>query len=424
MLLVSLAMPLAAATAPPRTHVVTANNSTCDVGTYPAATLLLPFFDVDFNQQSNSGVDTIFTVINTSPNAQIARVTIWTDLGYPVTWFSVFLTGYDAQTISLYEILARGNFPTTFADSPHGLLSIDGNPNFQAELRCSRVGGRIPFQQLQKMQATLTTGIVDGSDCPVGLSHKTAMGYVTVDVVSNCSTIPSTDPAYFREILLYDNVLTGDYERINPNPQTGNYAGGNPLVHIRAIPEGGAAGSAESVPMPFTFYDRYTPPESRKLDRRQPLPSAFAARFIQGGPTGFLTNLAVWREGVVGSSRNPCDYARNSNLPVPKLNIVRFDEHENATVLSSDVTMTPVTLIPTERTALLPPLAGSGDVAGWVWMSLDSGAGRVADGNPYSINRPSQGWVTIQMYAEGRFAVDFDATTLANGCTLQGPVAP
>jgi hypothetical protein len=419
-----LALPAVAA--PPRAHVVTTNNSSCDVGTYAAATLLLPFFNVDYNVQSTAGVDTIFTVINTSKYPQIARITLWTDLGYPAMWFSEFLTGYDAQTISLYEILSRGNFPVTFANTPHGALSVDNdtNPNFQPELRCSRLGGKIPYLQLQQLQKILTTGELTGSDCPVGLSHKTAMGYVTIDVVNNCSTIAPTDPAYFREILLYDNVLTGDYERINPNTETGNYAGGNPLVHIRAIPEGGPAGSAEAVPMPYTFYDRYTPPESRKLDRRQPLPSAFGARFIQGGPTGFFTNLAIWREGVVGPTRSACEYARNANLPVPKLNIVRFDEHENATVLSSDVTMSPVTLIPTEQTNLLPPLAGSGDVAGWVWMSLDNGAGRAAENNPYSINRPSQGWVTIQMYAEGRYAVDFDATALANGCTLQSPVAP
>ncbi|HWS71774.1 MAG TPA: hypothetical protein VN605_06645, partial [Thermoanaerobaculia bacterium] len=321
---------------------------------------------------------------------------------------------------------ARGRFPVTFTDTPPGPASAanNSNPSFQADFGCTRMGGRLFGLQLEQLQNMLSKGIRDGSDCPIGTPHKTAVGYVTIDVISGCSGATPLHADYYREVLLFDNVLTGDYERINPNSETGNYAGGNPLVHLRAIPEGGSAGVAANVPMPYTFYDRYTPPEARKLDRRQPLPSSFAARFIEGGDTGFLTNLAIWREGVVGRSNDPCDYAKNAKMPVPKASIVRFDEHENATVLALDQSMPSVSVIATQKTPLLPPQAGSGDVAGWLWLSLDHGGGRAAENNPYSLNRPSQSWVTIQMYAEGRYAVDFDATALANGCTVAPPVAP
>lgn len=425
-LLFALATASAALAAPlPRAKVVTANNASCDIGTYPAATLLLPYFDVDFSQQSTTAVDTIFTVINTSKLPQLTRVTIWTDLGFPATWFNIFLTGYDAQTISLYDVLARGRFPATYIDTPRGPASAenDSNPSFAADLGCSRMGGRLFGLQLEQLQNMLSKGTREGSQCPVGTPHKTAVGYVTIDVISVCSGATPLHADYYKSVLLFDNVLTGDYQRINPNSETGNYAGGNPLVHLRAIPEGGSAGVAATVPMPYTFYDRYTPAEARKLDRRQPLPSTFGARFIEGGETGFLTNLAIWREGVTGRSSDPCDYAKNAKLPIPKTSVVRFDEHENVTVLASDQSMPAVAVVPTQKAAILPPLAGSGDVAGWFWLSLDNGAGHAAENNPYSINRPSQGWVTIQMYAEGRYAVDFDATTLANGCTLS-PAAP
>jgi len=63
----------------------------------------------------------------------------------------------------------------------------------------------------------------------------------------------------------------------------GNFAAGEPMVHIRAIPEGGTAGSAPPTNLPYTFYDRYTPQGNRKMDRRVPLPSMFAARWIEGG---------------------------------------------------------------------------------------------------------------------------------------------
>src|SRR5437764_15134052 len=85
------------------------------------------------------------------------------------------------------------------------------------------------------------------------------------------------------------------------------------------------------VAFPYTLYDRYTPLGARKMDRRQPLPSVFAARWIEGGPTGFQTNLTVWREGITGTTKVQCDYAKNKNLSVPRTMLVRFDEHENAT---------------------------------------------------------------------------------------------
>jgi hypothetical protein len=57
-----------------------------------------------------------------------------------------------------------------------------------------------------------------------------------------------------------------------------------------------------------------------------------------------------------------------------------------------------------------------------MWLGLDNripGSGASA----YALPRPSQNWVTVQMYAEGRYAVDFDATALANGCTA-APATP
>src|SRR5205085_354181 len=78
-----------------------------------------------------------------------------------------------------------------------------------------------------------------------------------------------------------------------------------------------------------TFYDRYTG-ATPTADRRQPLPSLFAARYIQGGPGGFATNYKIWREGVTNNSLacSSSQYAVNSVLLVTS--VVRFDEHENS----------------------------------------------------------------------------------------------
>jgi len=393
-------------------HVVTDNNASCDVGTYAAATLLLPYFEVDPTQPTSKAVNTVFTVINTSRLPQLTRVTVWTDLGYPVMWFPMFLTGYDVETISMYELVARGTVPVSYSGAPTGSASADddANPNHLQDLKCARVGGSMTPEFIARLQKILMTGIRD-TGCRVGLEHPHATGYVTIDVTNSCDLTSPMEPGYWNNTILFDNVLTGDYERTNPDVTTGNYAGGSPLVHIRAIPEGGPASTIAGVPMPYTFYDRYTPAGAKKIDRRQPLPSVFAARFIEGGETGFKTNLMVWREGVTGATSDECEYVKNSKLAVR--GVLRFDEHENPSTIASSAVVLPSTSATSSTAATFPPTVGN-DRGGWFWLSLDNGT------RP----RPTQNWITVQMYAEGRYGVDFDATWLANGCTLASPAAP
>jgi len=420
---------LLATAAPAATRTIaTANAASCDIGTYAAATLLLPYFEVEYDQPQNEGLNTVFTVINTSAAPQIVRVTIWTDWGFPATYFSMFLTGYDAHTISMYDILARGNYPVTSSMTPVGANSTSENPHFYSEIWCEHAGGSIGPDAAHRLQRMLTTGEYKEPGCRVGGVHPYAVGYVTLDVVNSCAVDSPMSDTYWKEVILYDNVLTGDYERINPKTTTGNYAGGNPLVHIRAIPEGGTAGTTTKALLPYTFYDRYTPKDARGIDRRQPLPAVFAARYINGGRESFQTNFAIWREGVIGRDMAECSYAKNGALPLFTPMVVRFDEHENAVATTGCdengcvYPTTGATTLLSAASPLLPP-SPSGDVAGWIWINLDNGAGSAAS-SPYSSRRPSQNWIIVQMYAEGRYAVDFDATTIVNGCTVAPPTQP
>ena len=68
------------------------NDDSCDIGVVPAATLLLPYFEVDLDNPN--GEQTIFTITNVTNVDRIARVTLWTDYVYPVVTFNVQLTGY------------------------------------------------------------------------------------------------------------------------------------------------------------------------------------------------------------------------------------------------------------------------------------------------------------------------------------------
>ena len=82
----------------------------------------------------------------------------------------------------------------------------------------------------------------------------------------------------------------------------------------------------------------------------------------------------------------------------------------------------PSTSAPPTASSIFPPLSSQG-VAGWMFLNLDNrfGGGVAASGaSVYSTSRPSQNWVIVHMRAEGRYGVDSDATSLANGCTQSG----
>src|SRR5258705_2495956 len=86
----------------------TNNSDSCDIGVTPAATLLLPYFEVDTAAAQGAGATTLFTITNTSRYPQIAHVTVWTDWSFPVLDFNIFLTGYDVQGINLFDVIMLG----------------------------------------------------------------------------------------------------------------------------------------------------------------------------------------------------------------------------------------------------------------------------------------------------------------------------
>src|SRR5712692_2552443 len=86
----------------------TNNDDSCDIGVAPAATLLLPYFEVDFRSSAATARTTLFTIVNTSSQPQIAKITLWTDWAYPVMTFSAYMTGYGVASMNLRDIFAAG----------------------------------------------------------------------------------------------------------------------------------------------------------------------------------------------------------------------------------------------------------------------------------------------------------------------------
>ena len=481
----------------------TNNNDSCDIGVTPAATLLLPYFAVETSGAAGSGPTTLFTITNTSRYPQIAHVTVWTDWSAPVLDFNLYLTGYDVQSINLYDIIVRGiiappsgaTYTTTAgtaSNSASGSTPLAGtlNPNFAATARanCSNIPGTLPGGQGGAVQAAVQAALTTGSTsalcggAQIGGNHGTlAVGYVTVDVSADCTNYLPTNPTYYTAAdgILYDNVLIGDYQQIGPSPAGsaggGFDAAGNPMVHIRAIPEGGNAGTFVATNLPFTFYNRYsnTGVGTAGLDRRQPLPSQWAARWIGGTTTAggvtvtYNTNYKIWREGITGANVNCPSSTANasitSNSTIAVTNVVRFDEHENSFGFGTSLICSPFctaggipplpeTSSSAVGTATNTGIAGtfpsipasglaSGDLGGWTYMNLSSGgvAGQTSGGtggttaaatsltaarnfgNTATTPRnTTQNWVVVSMFGNlgtQRLAVDFDAAWLGNGCT-------
>lgn len=388
----------------------TNNNDGCDIAALPAATLLLPYFEVDLDDFE--GETTLFTVTNVADRAKVVRVTLWTDFGFPVVSFDIYLTGYDVQSINLRDVLASGQIGgvegTGTAVSPVGELSNTAGAGHDLAT-CIEIPHLTP-EIVARIQDAFLLGrqALPGDDCIIGNAHANAIGYATMDVVSRCNGHMPGIP-YFEEDIRYDNVLMGEYQQLNPGSA---YAQGGPMVHIRAIGDN----------FPETFYGRLnvdTRPIERPSDRRQPLPATFFARWISGGPGTYQTSFKVWRELAHRNQAEECTLAGDSDTVTE---IVTFDENENAFTQATanrccfdppephDLPASSLVSVTDDDVFPIPP---NGALGGWVYFNLDS-RGTVSE-------RADQAWVISSMRAEGRYSVDVDATALGNGCSPRTP---
>jgi hypothetical protein len=437
-----LSVHLMAQAEPNGAPATTNNDDSCDIAVMPAATLLVPYFEVALYEPPATARTTVFTVTNVTRMPQIAHVTLWTDWAYPALTFNIFLTGYDVQSINLYDVLVRGVIAPgsgTSSETDEGARSLDNdaNPNFasNAGFTCAHLPGAIPASLLEDVRKTLTTGLTSAcGTARVGGNHPSyATGYVTIDVTSLCSPTLPTSASYYTTEILFDNALTGDVIQVDPK---GNHAGGSPMVHIRAVPEGGGAGSFPGTRLPYTFYDRLTPGQARTIDRRQPLPSRFSARVLSDGLQSFFTDIVLWREAVTGADASCDQYKANFGMTLAET--IRFDEHENPAVISRTSPI-PEAIDFTPRAPAAARLNSGGlqfpgrptatnDLGGWLFINANNGGADSYSSQRPGFNssggttgvafaRPSQNWAVVSIYAEGRYAVDIDATVLGNGCS-------
>ncbi len=422
----------------------------CTIDDVPAATLLLPYFEVDLSD-TTAGVNTLFSVNNASATAVVAHVTLWTDQSIPTLDFDIYLTGYDVQTMSVRDLF-NGNLPRT-ADagsdpgdtiSHKGSLSQDINfPGSSGPCVAAYTNPVLDNFRITNLRAA-HTGInapAYGGCLGAAYGDNIARGYITVDTVTQCNLFFPSSATYFSGgIASNQNVLWGDYFYVN---DAQNFAQGETLVHIEScngngfqgyVGNGGRDATGASwcpfSPGEYTFYGRYASVAGQ--DQREPLSTTFATRYINGGTFTGGTDLIVWRDsktiptGLNGpyTCGNP---TRPSWFPLNQTDVVAFDEMENPQDLcfTGDVVSPPLggaqTCFPLEAQRV--SLSGGNVIGsdptptaafGWMYLNLNTNVSGVA----YPVADPNiaQAWVTTVMDADGRFSVGYDAIQLDSAC--------
>ncbi len=397
---------LALVAPPPAAAGVLTGN--CRVANQPAATLLIPYFQVDVD---TDGVTTLVSINNASGRSELARVTLWTDWGVPTLAFDIYLTGYDVQTLNLRDLF-RGVLPATGFNSPLGSFSstpelfpgcaangaTTGQPPLsdanRAYLRAAHTGKPLPG-------VGAGAAVCAGSG---GAGPSIATGYVTVDSVNRC-TLPSVgalantpaDGAYFSHggagLASDDNVLWGDYMLVDP---------------AHGLSEGQAAVSVVADadffgPGDYTFYGRYVGFDAR--DDRMPLASLYYARYLNGGAFAGGTDLVVWRDNRKLEVGPSACASGPSWAPLGEYQLVVFDEEENGQQLKN----THAFPLATQRVhlggAALPAVPNYG------WLMLDLW---------HSDGDHAQGYVSVLLTAGGKFQVGHPALQADDLCIF-GP---
>lgn len=387
----------------------------------PAATLLLPYFEVDLDNAQ--GQNTLFTVNNASATAVLAHVTIWSDLGVPVFAWNIYLTGYDAQPVDLRAVIL-GTVPTTASAGQDPQDKISPKGTYSQDINFASCSGQLPPPAVPSiyqpyLRAALTGGASSfhGGMC-VSRNLGTpglARGYVTIDTVNNCTLQFPGDAGYFISSITFQNVLWGDYYYSNPSLDE---ASGDALVHVQASltdPETSVAGQ-------YTFYGRLDETPFSTSDKRQPLSTNFAARFVaakdfktaaKARRRSILppsTELTVWRDPKIKTQPFACGSAP-SWYPLGQEQVQAINEQEQQEVVAAATPFPAATQRVIVGSSALPVTAYSG----WLFLNLNT----TVSGSPNPPEDPAaaQAWVTVLQRVQqgpngGRYGVGFRAIRL------------
>lgn len=344
----------------------------CALDPVPAATLLVPYFEVSVPRRCGRGrFDTEVVVTNASAAPQLANVVVWTEWSVPVLSFQLYLTGYDVDSFRLSDILCTGSIsnesdePITFSESDisHARAVLTGRP--------SPVTGQCASHPEPSGKAT---------------------GYITIDLVNTENPGLPTDGASYVSALGFDNLLIGDvYYHDAKIPGATRVCGRGGSSCIRKFKrfvrrERGVTGiravAIEAAPPSFftagdrTFYGRYLGASAQ--DRREPLPSLYHVRYDQTVRRKKF-ELIVWREGNSSFSPVSCEEEPDWH-PMGMAQIVVFDSESNVEEPENTERMY-FGSFSNESTVVKNALADISFDEGWIYFNFNT---TFASNTPYS----------------------------------------
>jgi len=383
---------------------------TCTVDQRPAATLLVPYFQVSYNPGGDLNPtgplarDTIVTIANASSAPMVAHVNIFSRESVLVLDFNIALTGFDVQAMRMSDVLS-------------GILPASGDTiGFDV---CQRAGGSVypgadgflrvfPLAPATPQDNILATtdypvpafgpgfGLVDSlrANCD-GDSDLNAIGYIVIDHANYCNLSNPSDSAYYtNDAIGMENNLWGEII-FTSGEGIPTYA--MSTVNIEADDSFGLNGLSTSIPV-RTFYAIYWNPGNNSGDvppgvcpncgsgdpdtdllisapwdigygdQREPLGLKWAARWFDLG-LSVTSNFRVWRSSVTGGD---CIFNE------PTVTLTFYDEDENT--VTQGVCPSPCTQ-PTFNFPLetqqrnITDFSHPAGAAGWVNMAFFNASG-------------------------------------------------
>ena len=449
--------------------------NTCAFDNVPAATLLFPFVAYNYTDGAQ-GVNTLFAVTNTSSEAQIVHVTLWTDFSVAILDFNILLSGYDVQSMDIRTILATGQLPITtlaaFIDAgivDDGPISAanqysPGDPANPADpddrgvlsSRCPATSQAYPGRYTTAIPPNILA-LFEGwlkSSQTVPRYHDNCNAvpyvpqptpwfeardgeddtwmYITADVVETCNTLFPDEAGYFSAEIRYDNVLIGDTMWVNDSLR---FSEGANAVHVEA--DGMLDFMATTNPdtgFPISFYGRYSN-FFNTTDYREPLPTAWGFRYFEDAANGLHSNLRVWKGSTINRivpdlylddpDESPNEmWARNCLA----YTYYAWDEDENVTTTSTIPWSMPggetviLNLLPLETQEVSVSQFNILDPYGWMLFVWPASNWSFAPA--YLADDFYQTWMGVQYVKEGDYSAFIPGAVMANYNCFEQQILP
>lgn len=367
----------------------------CLIGPGLGSTLLFPYFEVDLDHPD--GVTTLISV-NNSPNTfALTRLIMWTDWGVPTMAFDIYLGGIDIQTINVRSLF-EGHLPATgvgvdlsavegCAADPPAYGSPALTPGQKEQLKTAHTG-----------QSGHIDGLCHGADHGDGI----ARGFITVDVVDQCTGLEGQDPqitpangccGYFVDgglpsgIAIVDNRLWGDLIYVD---FANNAAQGSEAISLWADPV------EFSGPHIYTFYGRHSGHSGR--DERVPLPTTWDQRFLNGGAFDGGAELIVFQQPLSADATPVSCGTAPSWFPLITTVGTVDEEGDNMFFYDEDIFGLVTQKVSIEE-------IGPAYDFGWIHLLANS----------------RQMWVQPVLSGHGRFSAGFNGTPIYFLCGLSPP---